>query len=132
MNFEKPVPGLELKINDFVSHFLTIRFQRIPCIPRNLIKLSYVWLFFTLSKFSYLQVIFPVISPGMAVYNVFIVCMIGVPMALYGDSHQHDEVSFYVVTICIIFCTTLTLCLVFVPKVWLVSIIYFYQFASSL
>ncbi|KAL9969262.1 hypothetical protein ACROYT_G021458 [Oculina patagonica] len=53
---------------------------------------------------------------GMAVYNVFIVCMIGVPMAIYSEKQQY-EISFYVITICIVFCTTLTLCLVFVPKI---------------
>ena len=49
-------------------------------------------------------------------------------MALYGDSHKHNEVSFYVVTICIVFCTTLTLCLVFVPKVCLFSILFLFDF----
>ncbi|KAJ7363713.1 hypothetical protein OS493_009876 [Desmophyllum pertusum] len=53
---------------------------------------------------------------GMAVYNVFIVCTIGVPMAIYSEKQQY-ELSFYVITICIVFCTTLTLCLVFVPKI---------------
>lgn len=53
---------------------------------------------------------------GMAVYNVFIVCTIGVPLAIYSDKQAY-EFSFYVITISIFFCTTLTLCLVFVPKV---------------
>lgn len=53
---------------------------------------------------------------GMAVYNVFIVCMIGVPLAIYSDKQAY-EFSFYVITTSIVFCTTLTLCLVFVPKI---------------
>ena len=53
----------------------------------------------------------------MAVYNVFTVCLIGVPMALFGHSSHQHEFSFYAITVCIVFCTTLTLCLVFVPKV---------------
>lgn len=53
---------------------------------------------------------------GMAVYNVFIVCTIGVPLAIYSDKQAY-EFSFYVITISIFFCTTLTLCLVFVPKI---------------
>ena len=54
---------------------------------------------------------------GMAVYNVFIVCAIGVPVALFGHRSHQYEFCFYVITSCIVFCTTLTLCLVFVPKV---------------
>lgn len=53
----------------------------------------------------------------MAVYNVFIVCAIGVPVALFGHRSHQYEFCFYVITSCIVFCTTLTLCLVFVPKV---------------
>jgi len=53
---------------------------------------------------------------GMAVYNVFIVCIIGVPMAIYSEKQEY-EISFYVITVCIVFCTTVTLCLVFVPKI---------------
>ncbi|KAM7452158.1 hypothetical protein ABFA07_000351 [Porites harrisoni] len=53
---------------------------------------------------------------GMAVYNVFIVCVIGVPVALFGHRSHQYEFCFYVITSCIVFCTTLTLCLVFVPK----------------
>ena len=52
----------------------------------------------------------------MAVYNVFIVCTIGVPVAIYSEKQEY-EISFYVITVCIVFCTTVTLCLVFVPKV---------------
>ena len=59
---------------------------------------------------------FFVIIAGMAVYNVFIVCAIGVPMAIYSEKQEY-EISFYVITVCIVFCTTVTLCLVFVPKV---------------
>ena len=59
---------------------------------------------------------FFVIFAGMAVYNVFIVCAIGVPMAIYSEKQEY-EISFYVITVCIVFCTTVTLCLVFVPKV---------------
>lgn len=50
-------------------------------------------------------------------YNVFIVCAIGVPVALFGHRSHQYEFCFYVITSCIVFCTTLTLCLVFVPKV---------------
>ena len=63
-------------------------------------------------------IFFDVISAGMAVYNAFIVCTIGVPMAIYSEKQEY-EISFYVITVCIVFCTTVTLCLVFVPKVWL-------------
>ena len=36
----------------------------------------------------------------MAVYNVFIVCVVGVPLALFSDSQQH-EIYFYVIASCI-------------------------------
>lgn len=52
----------------------------------------------------------------MAVYNVCTICAIGVPLALVIYT-QHHNLYFYVVAISIVSCTTLTLCLVFVPKV---------------
>ena len=56
------------------------------------------------------------LSSGMAVYNVCTICAIGVPLALVIYT-QHHNLYFYVVAISIVSCTTLTLCLVFVPKV---------------
>ncbi|KAK2570867.1 Gamma-aminobutyric acid type B receptor subunit 2 [Acropora cervicornis] len=52
----------------------------------------------------------------MAVYNVCTICAIGVPLALVIYT-QHHNLYFYVVAISIVSCTTLTLCLVFVPKI---------------
>ncbi|EDO38317.1 predicted protein [Nematostella vectensis] len=53
---------------------------------------------------------------GMAVYNVFIVCIIGVPVTMLLNEDMY-EASFIITTLCIMSCTTLTICLVFVPKV---------------
>lgn len=52
---------------------------------------------------------------GMSVYNVFIMCVMGAAIALVL-SDQKDAV-FILISIFIIFCTTATLILVFVPKV---------------
>ena len=52
---------------------------------------------------------------GISVYNVAIMCVLGVAVSFV----LKDEInaSFIIISIFIIFCTTGTLCLVFVPKV---------------
>lgn len=52
---------------------------------------------------------------GLSVYNVFIMCVMGAAIALVL-SDQKDAV-FVLISIFIMFCTTVTLILVFVPKV---------------
>ncbi|XP_048580752.1 gamma-aminobutyric acid type B receptor subunit 2-like isoform X2 [Nematostella vectensis] len=52
---------------------------------------------------------------GMSVYNVFVLCVIGVPMSLV--MRDHPDACYAIVAISIIFCTSITLCLVFIPKV---------------
>ena len=56
---------------------------------------------------------------GMAIYNVAVMCVLGVAVSFV----LRDELnaSFVLIAIFIIFCTTGTLCLVFVPKVTLCS-----------
>ena len=53
---------------------------------------------------------------GMAVYNVVIACVVGTPVVTFVQDKQF-EASFIVTAICILFSTTSTLCIVFVPKV---------------
>lgn len=53
---------------------------------------------------------------GMAVYNVVIACAVGTPVVTFVQDKQF-EASFVVTAICILFSTTSTLCIVFVPKV---------------
>ena len=52
---------------------------------------------------------------GMSVYNVTIMCVLGAAISAVLNDHQNA--SFVLISIFIIFCTTGTLCLVFVPKV---------------
>ena len=52
---------------------------------------------------------------GMSVYNVVILSVVGVPAALMIEYAQN--VTFALTAFFVIFCTTVTLCLVFVPKV---------------
>ena len=52
---------------------------------------------------------------GMSLYNVGIMCVLGVAVNFVLQDHQNA--SFIIISIFIIFCTTGTLCLVFVPKV---------------
>ena len=52
---------------------------------------------------------------GMSVYNVTIMCVLGV--AISAVLNEHPNASFVLISVFIIFCTTGTLCLVFVPKV---------------
>ncbi|XP_045526687.1 gamma-aminobutyric acid type B receptor subunit 2 isoform X1 [Pieris brassicae] len=51
---------------------------------------------------------------GLSVYNVLIMCIMGAPIALVLADHK--DALFVLISIFIIFCTTGTLCLVFVPK----------------
>lgn len=53
---------------------------------------------------------------GMAVYNVVIVCIVGTPVVTFVHEKQF-EASFIITGICILFSTTSTLCVVFVPKI---------------
>lgn len=52
---------------------------------------------------------------GMSVYNVVILSVVGVPAALMIEHAQ--DASFALTAFFVIFSTTVTLCLVFVPKV---------------
>ncbi|XP_031555480.1 gamma-aminobutyric acid type B receptor subunit 2-like [Actinia tenebrosa] len=52
---------------------------------------------------------------GFSVYNVFILCAIGVPVSLVLK--DHPDASFSIISILIIFGTSLTICFVFIPKV---------------
>ncbi|XP_043240223.1 gamma-aminobutyric acid type B receptor subunit 2-like isoform X2 [Amphibalanus amphitrite] len=51
---------------------------------------------------------------GMSVYNVVIMCVIGVAISFVLSDDQ--DASFIIISVFILFCTTGTLCLVFVPK----------------
>ncbi|XP_055937587.1 gamma-aminobutyric acid type B receptor subunit 2-like isoform X1 [Argiope bruennichi] len=52
---------------------------------------------------------------GMSVYNVVIMCVIGA--ALSFVLREQQDAAFIIISIFIMFCSTTTLCLVFVPKV---------------
>ncbi|XP_069181046.1 uncharacterized protein [Procambarus clarkii] len=52
---------------------------------------------------------------GMSVYNVVIMCVIGAPISYILSDEQ--DASYLIISVFILFCTTGTLCLVFVPKI---------------
>lgn len=52
---------------------------------------------------------------GMSVYNVVIMCVIGAPISYILSDEQ--DAMYIIISVFILFCTTGTLCLVFVPKV---------------
>ena len=52
---------------------------------------------------------------GLSVYNVIIPCALVIP--ILGLVHDRPTTQFALTSFLTIFCTTLTLCLVFVPKV---------------
>lgn len=58
---------------------------------------------------------------GMAVYNVAAISAIGVMCTYALSAADSFEGSYTVVCLCIILCTTVTLCLVFVPKVQIIT-----------
>jgi len=57
---------------------------------------------------------------GMSVYNVVIMCIMGAAISFVLSDKQ--DASFIIISVFIIFCTTGTLCLVFVPKVCLMTL----------
>ena len=54
---------------------------------------------------------------GMSVYNVFVLAVIGVIVAIALDGSMYYEAPYAISSLCLIVCTTVTLLLVFVPKV---------------
>lgn len=52
---------------------------------------------------------------GISVYNVVLLCAIGVPVSFFTNSHP--TISFCLICAVILFCTTLTLGILFIPKV---------------
>jgi gamma-aminobutyric acid type B receptor len=52
---------------------------------------------------------------GMSVYNVVIMCVSGVPITFIIK--DRPDAAYLIIALFIIFCTTITLCLVFAPKV---------------
>lgn len=54
---------------------------------------------------------------GMSVYNVFVLAIIGVIVAIALDGSMYYEAPYAISSLCLIVCTTVTLLLVFVPKV---------------
>ena len=66
--------------------------------------MTHLWCILTLGQYV-----------GMSVYNVMIMCVLGVAISAVLSEQRNS--SFVLISVFIIFCTTLTLCLVFVPKV---------------
>ena len=58
---------------------------------------------------------------GMSVYNVVIMCICGAAVSVVIN--DQPTASFVIIGLFIIFCTTITLCLVFMPKVGFVFLI---------
>ena len=52
---------------------------------------------------------------AVAVYNVLVLCGLGVPL-IYLLTYE-QSVMYMVITFLVMFCTVVTLCLIFVPKV---------------
>ncbi len=52
---------------------------------------------------------------GMSVYNVLVMCVSGVPISFIIKDRQ--DAAYLIIGLFIIFCTTITLCLVFISKV---------------
>ena len=65
----------------------------------------------------------------MSVYNVFILCVIGTPISL--AMREQPDASFSIVSVCIIICTSITLCLVFIPKVSVLSSRHYWNYVKS-
>ncbi len=57
---------------------------------------------------------------GMSVYNVLVMCVSGVPISFIIKDRQ--DAAYLIIGLFIIFCTTITLCLVFISKVCILYI----------
>ena len=66
---------------------------------------------------------------GMSVYNVVIMCVCGAAVSFVINDRPTS--SFVIIGFFIIFCTTITLCLVFVPKVSGTSLLWLWFVLSS-
>ena len=58
---------------------------------------------------------------GMSVYNVAVLSIIGAIVAFAMDGSVHYEALYAISSLCLIVCTSVTLLLVFVPKVRILS-----------
>ena len=58
---------------------------------------------------------------GMSVYNVAVLSIIGAIVAFAMDGSVHCEALYAISSLCLIVCTSVTLLLVFVPKVRIYS-----------
>ncbi len=56
-----------------------------------------------------------IILAGLSVYNVVVLCLVGVPIALLLKDQL--DASYLLISLFIFFTTVLTICLVMVPKV---------------
>ncbi len=56
-----------------------------------------------------------VFPTGISVYNVVVLCLVGVPIALMMK--EQLDASYVLISLFIFFATTVTICLVFIPKV---------------
>ena len=56
-----------------------------------------------------------VLHTGISVYNIVVLCLIGVPVALVMK--EQVDASYALNSLFIFFATSMTLCLVFIPKV---------------
>jgi len=54
---------------------------------------------------------------GWSVYNVAVLSIIGAIVAFAMDGSKHYEAPYAILSLCLILCTSVTLLLVFVPKV---------------
>ena len=58
---------------------------------------------------------------GICVYNVVVLSAIGAFLDLVLD-HENFKELYAAVSVCIIFPSTATICLIFIPKVWLIIV----------
>lgn len=54
---------------------------------------------------------------GMSVYNVFVLSVIGAVVSLALEGSEHYDASYAILSMCLIMGTSLTMLLVFAPKV---------------
>ena len=53
---------------------------------------------------------------GICVYNTVVMCLVGVTVSMVIKGSATVTYAFQVV--CVLFCSTVTLLLIFIPKVW--------------
>ena len=68
---------------------------------------------------------------GFCIYNVVIVCVFGVPLT-HVLPREQTTLNFVLLTTLVMFCTTMCLCILFIPKVYPLFLVHFLFYSKPI